>query len=333
MHYLTCCENKPSSFLQFARSLGHPLSLQSVSIDPANGKGCIECIDIEPGLQLRTWDVCLQDGLHIYREPYSSQGERSFTIDYYLNPNSCIAEDCQKKPSVIPGGWNTVLLSSDASGRLTILPGRTHRSISIHFTLGWLQENVVVELAPGSSLSHLFRINPDPIAIVEALNVHEKKIAGDFFTTDTASGKGRFFCRTLALNLLTAYFSGILQRNGAGNKNNTLHALQMEKVAAVLTDNIYRGLPCIKQLAKHAALSESTLKRYFIMIYGKNLSAFFLEKRMTMAKELLTTKNKTVNETAVIMGYENVSHFIAMFKKFFAIHPGMLRKKQPRSNV
>ena len=104
------------------------------------------------------------------------------------------------------------------------------------------------------------------------------------------------------------------------------HEEQMAVVEKQLVENIHTGLPDIKSLAKKIAVSESTLKRYFRRIYGKNIYSYFLEKRMVHARRLLIEKKKTVTETAVIMGYENISHFSNTFKRFYGLLPGTLRK-------
>jgi AraC-like DNA-binding protein len=55
---------------------------------------------------------------------------------------------------------------------------------------------------------------------------------------------------------------------------------------------------------------------------------------MELAKWLLQEKKSSVGETAYTLGYEKVSTFISMFKKFHKILPGSLirRERQDKAN-
>jgi AraC-like DNA-binding protein len=76
------------------------------------------------------------------------------------------------------------------------------------------------------------------------------------------------------------------------------------------------------------ALSETTLKRYFKLIYGKSVYDYYLNKKMEMARTILLQNPYSVNEIAELMGYEKVSHFIEIFKKHHGCSPGSIKKKQ-----
>jgi len=52
---------------------------------------------------------------------------------------------------------------------------------------------------------------------------------------------------------------------------------------------------------------------------------YYLEKKMELAKWLLQEKKVSVSETAYMLGYEKVSAFITIFKKYHHILPGRLK--------
>ena len=81
-------------------------------------------------------------------------------------------------------------------------------------------------------------------------------------------------------------------------------------------------------IAKTVALSESTLKRYFKLIYGKSIYEYYLNRKMEMSRTLMLQKPYSVNEIAELMGYEKVSHFIEIFKRHHGYSPGSIKKKQ-----
>jgi AraC-like DNA-binding protein len=99
----------------------------------------------------------------------------------------------------------------------------------------------------------------------------------------------------------------------------------IRQVEQRLVQSLQDMLPSQKQLAKEFALSESTLKRHFKAIYGKTMYEYYLEKKMDLAKCLLQEKRISVSETAYRLGYEKVSAFIIIFKKYHKVLPGSLK--------
>lgn len=105
-----------------------------------------------------------------------------------------------------------------------------------------------------------------------------------------------------------------------------MHHLQtMRQVEERLLQSLEDMLPPQKQLAREFALSESTLKRHFKAVYGKTMYEYYLEKKMDLAKRLLQEKKISVTETAYRLGYEKVSAFIIIFKKYHKVLPGSLK--------
>ena len=96
---------------------------------------------------------------------------------------------------------------------------------------------------------------------------------------------------------------------------------------AILQAHLQKNLPRLENIAKQVSLSESTLKRYFKVTFGKSVYEYYLEKKMDFAKSLLLGKPITVNEAAEILGYEKVSNFINIFKKHHGYSPGSMKKR------
>ncbi|HEY4060883.1 MAG TPA: AraC family transcriptional regulator [Puia sp.] len=109
----------------------------------------------------------------------------------------------------------------------------------------------------------------------------------------------------------------------AGKK--TWHLQTIRQVEQRLLQNLENRLPSQKELAKEFALSESTLKRHFKVVYGKTLYEYYLGKKMELAKRLLQEGKTSVSETAYKLGYEKVSAFIIIFKKHHGVLPGSLK--------
>lgn len=82
--------------------------------------------------------------------------------------------------------------------------------------------------------------------------------------------------------------------------------------------------PTISELARQVGLNQLKLKRGFKLLFGDSIYALFLKKRMQRARELL--QEQSVTETAVQLGYSNVSHFSACFRKHYGVLPREVRR-------
>ncbi|MGF1728648.1 helix-turn-helix transcriptional regulator [Photobacterium kasasachensis] len=83
--------------------------------------------------------------------------------------------------------------------------------------------------------------------------------------------------------------------------------------------------PTIADISNAVGLNQCKLKKGFKTLYGNSIYAHFQAERMKKARQLLRDNN--VTETAMILGYSNVSHFSAAFRKQFNIQPRDARKE------
>lgn len=88
----------------------------------------------------------------------------------------------------------------------------------------------------------------------------------------------------------------------------------------------YSEYVTIKEVAKTFNLSESYLSKYIIRKIGKSFSELRQEIRMEKACEMLRGSNLQVADIALFVGYENVEHFIRLFKKKYEQTPNQYRK-------
>ena len=89
--------------------------------------------------------------------------------------------------------------------------------------------------------------------------------------------------------------------------------------------------PTIDWLAKQVGLNHSKLKKGFKQIFGKSIYAYYLTERMNKAKQLLI--ENSVTETAIMLGYSNISHFSSAFRKQFGVLPKEMRRQYSYNNV
>lgn len=94
----------------------------------------------------------------------------------------------------------------------------------------------------------------------------------------------------------------------------------VEQISSYVESHISEELS-VRQLANMVYVSPDHLTRTFKKRIGKTLTDFILEKRMTLAGELLRNKNMTITMVSDSVGYGNYSYFTEQFKKYYGVTP------------
>lgn len=81
----------------------------------------------------------------------------------------------------------------------------------------------------------------------------------------------------------------------------------------------------IADIANTLSVSEWHLMRTFKSVTGASISRFVMMERLWLAKELLSGTNYPVKQVSNIVGYENHSYFIRMFKQSTGTTPRAYR--------
>lgn len=93
--------------------------------------------------------------------------------------------------------------------------------------------------------------------------------------------------------------------------------------------------PTLSQLARMVGLNEKKLKSGFRDLFGSTVYGYYQAQRMVKALSLFDDQYLGVSEAAMAVGYTNISHFSAAFRKHFGIRPGdylrTVRKRGPDS--
>ena len=105
----------------------------------------------------------------------------------------------------------------------------------------------------------------------------------------------------------------------------------VDNTAQMVIDYIrenYNSDITLKDLAENVFfLNSSYLSHLLKSRTGKNYLTYLTEIRMEKAAELLKHSSLTVTEVAGMCGYNDISKFIQVFKKFYGNTPGKYRGK------
>ena len=110
----------------------------------------------------------------------------------------------------------------------------------------------------------------------------------------------------------------LIKIKGVQQVINLEHDNPIYKAIKYIQNNIKHPIS-INQLAHDLNMSESNFSNSFKKIMNTTPSEYIRNLKLITAKEMLRTQN--VTEVAYNLGYDNISHFIAIFKNKYGITP------------
>ena len=96
-------------------------------------------------------------------------------------------------------------------------------------------------------------------------------------------------------------------------------------VVEYLNQNYYKNLS-LEDIAKIFHFSSYYIARKFKEETGFTINQYITNRRMGEAEKLLIYTDMSIAEISTEIGYENINHFYATFKKYTGIAPGKLKE-------
>lgn len=126
------------------------------------------------------------------------------------------------------------------------------------------------------------------------------------------------------LELLAVYLNEAMQQTdkNALASGLALHDVKCIRMVKKILDDAPGDSPSLTRLSRLVGLNEYKLKKGFKELFGTSIHAYLIQKRLELAKGLLEQDRLSVSGTAFQVGYGNVSHFTAAFRKKYGVNPG-----------
>lgn len=93
----------------------------------------------------------------------------------------------------------------------------------------------------------------------------------------------------------------------------------------IISNNIVTP-PSLSELSKQIGLNSHKLKKDFKELFGVPVFKYLQNERLIKAHELLSTTEKSIQETAWFVGYESLGSFSNAFFKKFGFRPSEVKK-------
>lgn len=98
------------------------------------------------------------------------------------------------------------------------------------------------------------------------------------------------------------------------------------KISLQLMKNNIEEPLSISEIANWVNISRRQLERMFFNYVSSSPSRYYMELRLTRARQLLQQTNNPLAEVAVATGFVSISHFRSCFYQLFEVTPGQFRK-------
>lgn len=139
------------------------------------------------------------------------------------------------------------------------------------------------------------------------------------------------FCQTAYFKLKTAelflFLSGLNDQAPEGRVRYVSRDLsrRIRDIEQFMTRDLRVRIP-ITELASRFKISETTIKKRFVQLYGSPPYVYLRRRRMETASFLLRTSALSITEIASQVGYQNASKFSRAFSEIYGISPSDCKK-------
>jgi len=297
-------------------------------IPPAYGSGYMTSYMLPEGISVMLGNTIFKEDIYLHRNPLPNhqffilQFNETFSVNE-LQDVRLPDKDVQRVQQ------NMVLLTNSLVQSRYLLPAYTRvRTVKLIFEkqhlLNLLKQDVV-----DTFLARYFAQMVKKVT-TEAIDAGYRVLLNDVLRNNDEHPLKFTFMQTRVLLLLERFLIHFISR--LQDEKSSSSSLRMKddeisrliKVESLLVKDFSVPPPTINDLSKISAMSPTKLKKDFKTMYGLPLYEYFQKNRMMRAKDLLMEEKYAIKEVGMMVGYANLGHFAASFKKEFGILPSEL---------
>ena len=306
-------------FLQeFGRQFGVEVFEDRLSLPEAMGEGSMRTVAFAPDFRLSIHRYTLKQDLLLRRRSPLAPNDLLSVIFYHTDlPNGLIVD----KAGVVGARFHSGIqlasgdLNSDvrfpAGGEIlfTVVAMRvaTLRAMLQDTTDNALLSNIT---EAGASFYYHEPLTPEIEQLLRKLSlVNDREVLG------------RFYSRIIVQELLYLLFHRLAKREQ--EERHPVGNAETEQLFAIRQD-ILQDLsqpPVLAQLARKYGLSETRMKALFKQVFGDSVYNYYQRARMEEAAFLLRQSGRSVADVGYALGFNNLSHFGRLFKRYYAVNP------------
>ncbi|WP_282935191.1 AraC family transcriptional regulator [Paenibacillus sp. RC67] len=297
---------------------------QHLSIPSHIGKGSVRRTRIRPGMEIMVTDITFEQDMKLHIQ----EACPLFELSYCLQGSIYCAWN-GKESYTEPQTGNVLFMEDElvyeekkAGVRNLLLEVRLSPRELFHYA-GDITEKHKME-----TWLHRHKGNIDAYSFTPAIH----KCVSDIIHCTYNGTMKRLYIESKAMEFIALF--GELDGQGAMGGNHFLRRDDIAKLnmARDLVVHHFEHPLSIRDLARRVGLNEFKLKKGFPELFGMTIFELVRKQRMEKALWYMEVEQLNVGETAVSVGYSNVSNFAANFKKYYGCKPSEYLKRLDQSN-
>ncbi|WP_321402568.1 AraC family transcriptional regulator [Maridesulfovibrio sp.] len=279
-------------------------------------------LELRPGLRVSSFEADLKEGISFRFQ------KKNTDIDFGFFLEGSISNELQESslgPIRVDNFAGKAGIGSlhEVSGVVKATAGGKARVVHLHIEPEQLHELLFADmdvihndlkrvLENGSGQDMMLQNSMDP-AVQAAAN--------ELFCSLGSGNCSRIFLEGKALELIGLQ----VMKNDASCRSRTavLTPREIEQIKAIHEELIlnYESPPSMTEFSRNHMLGVSKIQAGFQEIYGMTVFAYLKEYKLRKAKLMFDDGDMNVSEVAWELGYTNISHFSAAFKKRYGVLP------------
>lgn len=221
------------------------------------------------------------------------------------------------------GRWNYNLAIIDAQLDLDYLvkAGSKSYNISIFVKKRMLREYLAKAGILAEVLDRIFDDQQNTIIHYDHMSSASWHIINEFRKINHGGVAFDLFLGAMVYNLLSDYLGHLMNREIMIGKLVSADVALIMASQSTLAKDVTSVFPGISALAAEACMSETKYKKLYKKITGFSPNSFFLNNKLELARELLSSGQYTVGEISDKLNFASASHLTALFKNHFGVLP------------
>lgn len=273
---------------------------------------------LRAGMEISEYGGTLRKDLSIACETMYPHLEISHTFSGQGNWSAANSRDCE-----LSSGISTLVYMRDRKINAELLAGQGLSHMELRIDLRYfpaLADELMLITSSSTWFSHQIISQPRLDQLFQQLQQ----------CTYTDSLR-RLYLEGKCYELLACY----LAETGVGQaEQRTSTALSASDIEALqqarhILQHCWISPPSLLELARMVSINDYKLKAGFKELYGTTVFGYVRSLKMNAARQLLESGQANVSSAAASVGYSNLSHFAAAYRKMFGYNPSQcVRERQ-----
>lgn len=329
----------------FANGCGARIKANNFSIPPQFGEGQLHTFNFNSGISALISELRLNEEIVISRNQH--QNLQNFILLFHEQIEKQDKKEGQKLPADASGFTRNIvsLSSSLVNTETNLIAFNKIRSVAIIFNKSALLNFLDYEMVEKfTSIYFSFYLKKN---YVVPLDAEYRVILQELHRDVNSHPLINIFTENRILLLLEKFLCNFLFRDKHSGKRLQFkeeEIAQLVKAENLLLEDFSKTPPTISQLSRFCTMSPTKFKNDFKALYGLPVYEYYQQHRMAYARSLIQEGDYAIKEVGIMVGYSNLGHFAAAFKKEYTmlpsewmhanrIHPDIIHTKDahPRS--